>query len=322
MDSRLRGNDGPSRQPAELRHKEAPVEERRFGPIRFIPGERNGKYPYCHSVYIEDEGGGILIDPSSDRERLSQLREGPGVKAVCLSHWHEDHIMHLGLFDDVPLWTSEQDAPPLADLETFLDWYAIDDSTGPHRTEFRKFMKDQFDFQPRTPDRFLEGGEILELGFVTVEVIAAPGHTPGNLAFYFREPEVLFLGDYDLTPFGPWYGDVYSSIEKTMASIDRLRQIPARVWITGHEQGVFEEEPGPLWDDYVNVILNREERLLHLLEQPRDKQAIIEAWIVYGKAREPRYFYEFGEWAIMGKHLSRLIRQGRAAHENGKYVRQ
>ena len=154
-----------------------------------------------------------------------------------------------------------------------------------------------------------------------MEVIAAPGHTPGNLAFYFKEPGVLFLGDYDLTPFGPWYGDVDSSIEETMESIDRLRRIPAKVWIPGHGQSIFEENPGPLWDAYVNVILQREEKLLDLLSRPRDRQEIIEAWIVYGKPKEPRYFFDFAEWAIMGKHLERLIRQGRVAHDEGKYVR-
>ena len=268
------------------------MEERRFGPVWFIPGERNGKYPYCHSLYIEDEGGGILIDPSSDRERLSRLREDPGVKAVWLSHWHEDHLMHLGLFDDVPFCMAEEDAPPLSDLETFLDWYGMDDNAETHR-----------------------------LGSVTVEVIAAPGHTPGNRAFYFKEPGVLFLGDYDLTPFGPWYGDIHSSIEETIASVERLRRVPARVWITGHEQGIFEQEPDALWNEYIKVILDREERLLSLLSRPRDRQEIIEAWIVYGKAREPRYLFEFGEWAIMEKHLQRLIRRGRVTQEQGRYVR-
>ncbi len=107
-----------------------------------------------------------------------------------------------------------------------------------------------------------------------------------------------------------------------MDVVERLRQIPARVWITGHEDGVFEQEPGELWDQYVNVILQREEKLLSLLSRPRDRQEIIEAWIVYGKAREPKYFFEFGEWAIMEKHLERLIGQGRVAHEQGRYVRQ
>ena len=48
------------------------MQERCFGPVRFIPGENHGKYPFCHSVYIE--GAGILIDPASDRERLKRLR--------------------------------------------------------------------------------------------------------------------------------------------------------------------------------------------------------------------------------------------------------
>jgi glyoxylase-like metal-dependent hydrolase (beta-lactamase superfamily II) len=295
------------------------VEEQRFGPVWFIPGERNGKYPHCHSLYIEKEG--ILIDPSSDRERLVRLREDPGIQTVWLSHWHEDHLMHLGLFDNLPLWMSEKDAPFLSDLETFLDGYGMDDSNGPHRSEFRQLMKEQFNFQPRKPDRFLSGGEKLHFESVTVEVISAPGHTPGNLALFFQEPGVLFLGDYDLTPFGPWYGDVHSSIEETLTSVERLRRIPARVWITGHEKGIFEENPGELWDEYVNVIREREKRLLRLLSQPRDRQEIIEAWIVYGKPREPKYFFEFGEWAIMEKHLERLIEQGRAVHEQGRYVR-
>jgi glyoxylase-like metal-dependent hydrolase (beta-lactamase superfamily II) len=299
--------------------EEATVEERRFGPVWFIPGERNGKYPYCHSLYIEDKG--ILVDPSSDRARLTRLREDPGIKAVWLSHWHEDHLMHLDLFDDLPLWTSEEDAPPLSDLETFLDWYGMDVNDGPFRKEFGQSMEDQFHFRPRKPDRFLKGGEILEVGSVTVEVIAAPGHTPGNLALFFKEPGVLFLGDYDLTPFGPWYGDVYSSVEETLVSLEHLRRIPARVWITGHEQGVFEEDPGELWDKYVNVIWEREQRLLELLSQPRGKQDIIEAWIVYGKPREPRYFFEFGEWGIMEKHLDRLTRQGLVEQVEGRYVR-
>jgi glyoxylase-like metal-dependent hydrolase (beta-lactamase superfamily II) len=46
--------------------------------------------PFCHSPYIE--GAGVLIDPASDRNRMKRLREKSGVKAVWLSHWHEDHL--------------------------------------------------------------------------------------------------------------------------------------------------------------------------------------------------------------------------------------
>ncbi|MBW1703452.1 MAG: MBL fold metallo-hydrolase, partial [Deltaproteobacteria bacterium] len=253
-------------------------DEKHFGPVWFIPGENHGKYPYCHSIYIE--GAGVLIDPASDRKRLVQLRQNPGVKSVWLSHWHEDHFMHLDLFDDLPLCISEPDAPPLSDLELFMDSYGIDDIS---RDYWRSLFKEQFHFQPRKPMRFLQGGEIIHFDTVTVEAISTPGHTPGHLSFFFKGPEVLFMGDYDLTSFGPWYGDVGSSIEETIASVKRLRNITARVRVTSHETGVFEEEPGKIWDQYLDVINKREEKLINLLDEPHTLEDIVGAWIVYGK---------------------------------------
>jgi hydroxyacylglutathione hydrolase len=292
------------------------MEEKHFGPVWFIPGENRGKYPFCHSVYIK--GAGVLIDPASDRERLIQLRETSGVKTVWLSHWHEDHFMHLDLFDDLPLCISERDAPPLSDLELFMDSYGIDDDSSDY---WRPLFKEQFHFRPRKPARFLQGGEIIHLGTVTVEVISTPGHTPGHVAFFFKEPELLFMGDYDLTKFGPWYGDVDSSIEETITSVERLRNIPAKVQITSHETGVFEQEPGEIWDQYLDVINEREEKLLKLLEGSHTLEDIVEAWIVYKRPREPRIFFEFGERALMKKHLEKLMNQDVVGVEDGKYYK-
>mgnify|MGYP001593845346 CR=1 FL=1 len=293
------------------------MEEQHFGPVWFIPGENRGRYPFCHSVYID--GPGVLIDPASNRDLLIQLREGPGVKMVWLSHWHEDHLMHLDLFDDLPFWVSDKDALPLSDVEVFLDWYGIDNEE--YREYWRHVLKEQFHFKPRKPERFLQGGQIIDLGVQTVKVISTPGHTPGHLAFLFQESGVLFIGDYDLTPFGPWYGDVYSSIEETIESVTHLRKIPAEVLIASHENGIFTGEPGKLWDDYLNIINERDRRLLKLLEKPRTLKEIVEAWIVYGKPREPKAFFEFGERTLMKKHLERLIRSGIVFHEGEWYLK-
>ncbi|MBU0514224.1 MAG: MBL fold metallo-hydrolase [Proteobacteria bacterium] len=294
------------------------MEEKNFGPVRFIPGVNQGRYPCCHSVYIE--GAGVLIDPASDRDRLKRLRDEEGVGAVWLSHWHEDHIAHLDLFEDLPLLMAAADAPPLADLETFLDWYDMDHDQ--YRDTWREIMLKNFHFRPRRPSGFLEDGQVRDLGGVTVEVKAAPGHTPGSLAFLFREPGVLCLADYDLTPFGPWYGDRYSSIDDTIASAKRLRQIPAKVWLTGHETGVFEQNPGELWDKYLAVIDTRQEKLEDFLAEPRTMEEISEAWIVYGRPREPKDFYWFAEKAIIKKHLQRLDEQGRLARDGERFALQ
>jgi hydroxyacylglutathione hydrolase len=290
------------------------MEEKHFGPIWFIPGENNGKYPFCHSIYIE--GAGILIDPASDRRRLEVIRDRHGVNAVWLSHWHEDHFMYLDLFENVPLWISRTDAPPLSDLEILLDWYGI--ANDEHRQYWRQLMLEQFNFRPRLPHGFLQGGEQIRLGGgeLTVDVIAAPGHTPGHMALYFREPDVLFLGDYDLTRFGPWYGDVHSSIEETIASLERLKRIPARVLLTSHETGIFEQPLDAPWEQYERVIHERESKLMQVLDRPKSLEEIVNLYLIYGRPREPRAFYEFCERALITKHIERLEQRGMVLREH------
>jgi hydroxyacylglutathione hydrolase len=293
------------------------MEERSFGPIRFLPGENRGRYPFCHSLYIE--GAGVLIDPASDRERLIRLRAEEEVKMVWLSHWHEDHFMHLDLFDDLPLWISPRDAPPLADLRILLDWYGLNDQ---ERTVWEPLLREQFHYRPRKPAHYLMDGETIRLGDLSVDVIATPGHTPGHLAFLFREPSVLFAGDYDLTRFGPWYGDLFSDIDATRASLIRLSGIRAHIVLTGHETGVFEDPPEELWRQYGSVIEEREKKLLALLEQPRTLEEIAAACIIYGRPREPRAFFAFGERVHMIKHLEHLQKRGMVLSGNGYYRRQ
>ena len=182
-------------------------------------------------------------------------------------------------------------------------------------------MIEQFHFKPRRPEGFLAGGQTINLGTVTAEIISTPGHTAGHMAFFFKEPRVLFIGDYDLSDFGPWYGDVESSIEETIASVERLRHIPARVWMAGHEIGLFEEEPGERWDQYLGVIQRREEKLLDLLKEPRTLEDIVNAHIFYGKAREPKEFFDVGENGNMKKHLERLVKQGSIKKQGRYYCR-
>ena len=282
------------------------MEAKQFGQVTFIPGDNNGKYPYCHSLFLD--GPGILIDPASNREKLLELKENSDVREVWLSHWHEDHIMHLDLFDHLPFRIMEIDAPPLSDLDLFISSYGEIDET--EKEYWRILLKEQFHFKPRTPSSFLKDGDAFHFGGLTIEVIAAPGHTPGHIALWFKEPEVLFLADYDLTKFGPWYGDKDSSIEDTINSVRRLKKIPAKIWLTCHETGIFEEAPDALWDRYLGVIDQREMKLLEVLKEPRAFDDIVNSWIIYGKPREPESFFKFGERLHMKKHLEKLIKEG------------
>jgi glyoxylase-like metal-dependent hydrolase (beta-lactamase superfamily II) len=293
------------------------VSARRFGPVHLVPGANRGRYPHSNSVYVE--GAGVLIDAGADAARYRELIAGPGVKEVWLSHWHEDHLSYLDLFADLPLRMMAADAAPLSGLEAFLDAYGI--GREEYRDYWRRTLPTDFHFRPRRAMRHFTPGELIDLGSCTVEVIHAPGHTPGFTAFFFREPEVCFLGDYDLTRFGPWYGDRDGSIEGTIASVRRLQQVPAKVWLTSHEEGCFEGDATEAFERYLAVIDEREAKLLDFLSQPRTFEEIVAACLVYRKPREPKAFFEWGEGAIMGKHLERLLKSGAIAREGDRYRR-
>ena len=47
----------------------------------------------------------------------------------------------------------------------------------------------------------------------SVRAIHAPGHTRGHCAFLVEPEGILFLGDIDLSSFGPFYGDAWSDLE-------------------------------------------------------------------------------------------------------------
>ena len=201
------------------------MEDRQFGRVRFIRGDNGGRYPFNHSLYLKGDRARVVIDPACSLEKLTRLKD-EGVDAVWLSHWHEDHIHYINLFETCPLWLSERDFPPLTDINIFMDWYGL--QSPEQRAYWEKIMREDFDFRPRQEARFLVDDEIIDLGGLSVQVIATPGHTPGHLSFFFPEEELLFLGDYDLTSFGPWYGDVASSIEETIKSIRCLKSIPVQ----------------------------------------------------------------------------------------------
>ena len=55
------------------------------------------------------------------------------------------------------------------------------------------------------------------------------------------EPDGFFyVADIDLTSFGPLYGDLHSSVDDFLASIDRAGAIDARWYGTFHQKGVVE----------------------------------------------------------------------------------
>lgn len=85
------------------------------------------------------------------------------------------------------------------------------------------------------------------------------------------------------------------------------------------DTGLFEENPGELWQRYEDIIYEREARVLEFLRQPRTFSEIAAACLIYGKPRKPLEFFQFDERALAKKHWDYLVRQSRVQGDKGIY---
>lgn len=292
------------------------MEETRFGNIVFVPGSGGGRYPFCNSLYIDDERRAI-IDPASDEIFLRRLAGEGRVDVIINSHYHEDHIAFNYLFPEAELYVHQAIGDCFRSYDSFLDYCGLLDSQ--YREEWDDLFLNRFHFSERAPSLEFADGDLLIFGDTKMQVILTPGHTAGHCSFHFPDYGILFLGDLDLSRFGPWYGDRVSDIDETIQSMHRLLEIPADIYITSHEIGVIRGDITELAEKYLNVITLREERVLEFLKKPRTADEIVERWIIFRRELQPRYFFEFAERGMIIKHLERLIRNGKIRSKEGKF---
>ena len=89
------------------------------GTIKFI---RGGKYPFCHSVLVDDRDR-VIIDASSDRDKLQQFKDQRIVDYLITSHAHEDHLVFNCLFPESKFCVHPFDAPHFENVESLIDSY-------------------------------------------------------------------------------------------------------------------------------------------------------------------------------------------------------
>jgi glyoxylase-like metal-dependent hydrolase (beta-lactamase superfamily II) len=283
--------------------------------IFLVEGGKNGRYPYSHSLYIRD-GGGVLVDAGSDPAEIGRLRREEGIATVVMTHYHEDHFTYLSFIPGAELWASVPDAPALESLETLLAWYGV---LGTEWEAFyRKLFVETFPFAPRKADRTISDGEELRFGSTRALAVVAPGHSPGHLCLHFPDDDLLFLGDYDLTDFGPWYGDAPCGIDEFRCTARRLAGIGAGSCAVSHEGPVHRGPIAEKMEAYLSAIERREEALRDFLREPRTRAEIIARRLIYGPGHEGMWF-DYGEWALLSKHLEGMILRGEASFADGVY---
>ncbi len=275
----------------------------KIGHTTVLVGDRGGKYPHGNSLLVEGGEERVLIDPSvAVAEGCFSL---PRVDWVINSHCHEDHVAGNGRFRDVPWHLHEADAPGIRSLDGLMAIYGFD---GPIDAAWRRVVLDEFHFTPRPDPTTYTDGDVFALGGgVLLRVIHAPGHTRGHSFFHVEPDDVLYLGDVDLSSFGPYYGDAWSSLEAFERTLVLARTFDVRWYATFHHVGVIEGRAAFLerLDRFAGVIADRERRLLDFLREPRSVEEIVARRFVY-RPQDAVSFADPVERRSMTQHLDRL----------------
>jgi hypothetical protein len=134
------------------------------------------------------------------------------------------------------------------------------------------------------------------------------------------EQRFVYLGDIDLTGFGPYYGDAWSDLEDFERSIDLIKKIDATWWLTFHHKGLIEGRSTflKLLGTFEKMITVREENLIVYLSEPRTIEEIVTHRFVYRPGSEG-LMIDVTEKRSMSMHLDRLIRNGIVKSEHGRF---
>jgi glyoxylase-like metal-dependent hydrolase (beta-lactamase superfamily II) len=275
--------------------------------VSVLIGAGNGLYPSGNSLVVEGTGETIIIDPS-----VTVVEKGGAhlpVDAVLNSHGHEDHVPGNGLFTNARVHIHDDDLLAAQSLDGLMEIYGFEGQT---RSDFATLCLDEFHYAPRPDAEGFQDGHIWELGDISIEAVHLPGHTRGHSGFRISDG-VFFLSDIDLTGFGPYYGDAWSSLEQFESSLSQVRDEEAEYYVTFHHKGVIEGRDNfvEMIDQFTSVIGQRHQSMLEYLIEPRSVDELAEHRFVYRPHVDGTHIFNV-EHRTATLHVERMLSRSEA----------
>jgi glyoxylase-like metal-dependent hydrolase (beta-lactamase superfamily II) len=290
-----------------------------IGPVTVFFGEKNGKYPDGNQVIVTGADGKAVFDTPLLANRLENGYEGADL--VILGHAHEDHCAGMHLLPGVPLYAPEADLAAVQSVAGMLAHYGYAPETA---ERMRVKIEREFFFRPRPDALGYADGRRWELGGgVSVRAVHMPGHTRGHSVLLVEPGPLAFIGDIDLTGFGPYYGDACSDLREFKDTLARIEHLEARAWITFHHKGVIRERATflELLGAFRDKIDRREEAILAAIGPGgRTLSELVAHRFMYPRGYQD-VFVEDAERMCLEQHLSILAEQGRVRLADGRFLR-
>lgn len=143
--------------------------------------------PFQTNCYVcHDDGEAVLVDPSCSTENEFKLVEryveehDLTMQHLLLTHAHIDHIFgcaHFAERYDMGFTMHRDDLNLLREAEEQAGMFGV-----------------RIDSPPE-PESFLEEGDEIAFGTVSLLVLHTPGHSPGSVSFYDETSEAVLSGD-------------------------------------------------------------------------------------------------------------------------------
>jgi glyoxylase-like metal-dependent hydrolase (beta-lactamase superfamily II) len=136
----------------------------------------------CSLIWCTKTMRGAFVDPGGDLPRLKDAAEQLGVtiEKILLTHGHIDHCGSAGIFAE------ELGVEIEGPHEEDMFWIAQLREDG---------MRYGITGRPFTPARWLNDGDQVNVGELTLNVRHCPGHTPGHVVFHHPESKLAIVGD-------------------------------------------------------------------------------------------------------------------------------
>jgi hydroxyacylglutathione hydrolase len=170
----------------------------------------------CTLLWCTKTMRGAFVDPGGDLHKLkaAAAQAGVAIEKILLTHGHIDHAGAAGVL--------------AAELGVPIE--------GPHRDDIfwiERLAEDGVRYgitgMPFEPTRWLDEGDTVTVGELTLEVHHCPGHTPGHVVFHHPESKLALVGDVLFQgSVGRW--DFPHGNQQ-----DLIRSITTRLWPMGDD---------------------------------------------------------------------------------------
>ncbi len=137
----------------------------------------------CTILWCTESMKGAVVDPGGDIDQIIKVAEENGVtiEKLLITHAHIDHAGGAGEL-------AERLGVPIE---------------GPHKDDdfwIQGLPKQSREYgfplaQTFVPERWLEDGDTVSVGNLTLDVIHCPGHTPGHVVFFNADQNLVIVGD-------------------------------------------------------------------------------------------------------------------------------